>query len=381
MDDDVDRMLERKVGRGDFLKLAAAAACGGGLLAACGGEEEEGMQGPTNGAAPKRPPIAEESGDLLIFEWSGYEVRPLWKPYAQEFPDKKPKFSFLTGTPQAFARMRAGFEPDLVHPCNAYVQNFVNADLVQPFDTSLISNFDDLNVAMVATGRVDDKQYYIPTDWGLNAPMYRADKIDPQEESWNILYDERYAGKISWHDHTDNLVINAWVQGFPNPYDMTDDELEAVKNDLIEKKKIVRNIFSSETELAQDFAAGNTWIGYASAQGWSIAKDAELDAVHMDPQEGRQAYSCGFLLGKDTENYHHAHEYVDAWASVESAEWLITEYSLGHTNTKLDISKVDPTIAEAYKLADPVALQEANFDQFIPRLDVYGRIWTEVKAA
>ena len=34
--------------------------------------------------------------------------------------------------------MKAGQKFDLLHPCVGYVQDYVNAGVVQPFDTSLL---------------------------------------------------------------------------------------------------------------------------------------------------------------------------------------------------------------------------------------------------
>jgi spermidine/putrescine transport system substrate-binding protein len=366
--------------RVDFLKYAALFV-GTGVAAGCGASSKsEGGAAPTT-TKVDRPPVEKEPGDLVVFDWAGYELPELWAEYRQQYPDQKPKFTFLTGSPQAFSKVRAGFSPDLTHPCNAYIQNFVDLGVMQPFDTSRLSHFGELNPSMVKTGQVNGQQFYIPTDWGLNAPMYRADKVDPKEQSWNILYDERYAGKIVWHDHTDNLVINGWVHGFTNANDMDDEQLAVVKADLIEKKNVVRNIVSSETELASVLAAGDAWIGYASASGWTEAKKKGLDVVHMDPKEGRQAYNCGFLLSKETKNYYHAHDYVNAWSSGDAGQWLIENYGLGHTNTSVDLSKIDPLTVTAYQLDNPAALATANFDKPLPRLKEYSKIWDEIKAA
>ena len=103
----------------------------------------------------------------------------------------------------------------------------------------------------------------------------------------------------------------------------------------------------------------------------------------MDPKEGRTSWYCGFALFADTENYHHAHEYVDAWLSVPSAEWLVNNYAYGHTNTKLDLSTVSERLVNAFSLDDPTILQEpkSHPEREIQRRDIYNELWLEVKAA
>jgi spermidine/putrescine transport system substrate-binding protein len=373
-------VFERRFRRRDFLKVGALAA-GTGILAACGADESDAEQAaPTQ---PTHPPIEQEPGDLHVFEWSGYEVPDLFQPYVRTFPDKKPKFTFLESTVQALGKVRAGFSADIVHPCNGYVQDFVALDAFQPWDASLIPNFKNLNQTLAREhGQVDGKQYYIPLDWGFDSILYRADKVEPREESFNLLYDERFAGKISWWDNQYNLIIGGLTLGVADAWNMTDEELDAVKEFLISKKKIVRKFWTSQTELDQDFQAGNVWIvGDAWGGSFTAAKAKGIDAVYMDPKEGRISWTCGFMLFKDTKNFRHAHEFVGAWASEDSALWLTNNYAYGHTNTALDLSKVDAQLIETFKLDDPEAIDKANIDKWIPRRQVYGNVWDEVKAA
>ena len=387
------------------MKLGALAA-GSGLLAACGGAKEQASESPppapetdedpdttTTAAAPPRepppetepahPPIEDESGDLLVFDWAGYEVKPLWRAYREKFPDRKPKFAFLTSDDQALAKVAAGFTADLAHPCVGYVQDWIELGVVQPFDPSLVSHFGELNPALVKAGQVNGEQYFVPADWGFSAPLYRADKVDPREDSWALLYDERYEGKISWWDSFENLVIAGYVRGFANPWDLSDEELEIVKQDLVTAKPLVRNFWASYTDLNTDLANGNVWIAYAWPDAWLAAKGEGLDVVYMEPKEGRLSWVCGFVLFADTDNYRHAHEFVDAWISPETAVWTLENYAYGHANASVDVAALDPTIVAAFGLDDPAVLDEprAHIDRHVPRRRLYNKIWSEIKAA
>src|SRR5688500_4223030 len=78
---------------------------------------------------------------------------------------------------------------------------------------SLISNLKDLNPEAVKAGQVDGRQYMVPLDWGLDSVVYRADKVDPKEESWMLAFDDRYAGKISWWDSPWTLFVAGYALG------------------------------------------------------------------------------------------------------------------------------------------------------------------------
>ena len=401
--DPVDPILNRRFRRGDFLKLGAAAA-GASVLAACGSSNnaapepaaappatpEPAAAPPTPEPAPARPTIDQESGTLRVFEWAGYEYPtyggkggPL-QPYVDKYG--KPKFTFLTSDDQAIGKVRAGFKPDVVHPCVSYVKDWVDLGAVQPWDTSLIPSFKNLNPALVTNAQVDGKQYFLPLDWGFSSILYRNDKVEPQDNSWSLYFDERYKGKISWWDSPiENFLIFGYTQGFdPYNWDLwTDQQLGDAKKFLIEKKKLVRNIWSSETDMQTDFAAGNIWIAYAWGGDYAFAKSKKMDVTYMEPKEGRLSWNCGLVLGADTKNYYHAHEYAEAWASAASADWIIANYYYGHSNTTADIAKIDPNLVKVFHLDDPGALQEpkAHIERWVPDRRKLSKAWDEVKAA
>ena len=162
---------------------------------------------------------------------------------------------------------------------------------------------------------------------------------------------------------------------------MTDEELEIVKQDLLDKKHLVRSFWSSY-DLNTDLA-GNVWIAYAWPDAWVAAKGEGLDVAYMEPKEGRLSWVCGFVLLDETENYHHAHEFVDAWISPETAAWTLANYAYGHANTTVDLANVGPELVGAFRLDDPAVLAEprTHLDRYVPRRRLYNTIWTEIKAA
>jgi spermidine/putrescine-binding protein len=400
MGDDLERSDDPKISRGGLLKIGAAAV-GTTVLAACGssgGDEEAAAPAPpaepaatpepAPPAAPEPPPIEDENGKLVVFEWAGYE-HPTYGGLT-EYVDQYgvPQYTFLTSDDQALGKVRAGFKPDIVHPCVSYVNDWVTLGAVQPWDTSLLTNFPDLNPALVENGKIDGKQYFIPADWGFSSPLYRADKVEPEGgvESWNMYFDERYKGKISWWDTPlENFLIYGYTQGFdPYNWDLwTDAQLDEAKKYLIEKKKLVRNFWSSQTDLDADIANGNVWIAYAWGASYTAAKKAGLDVVYSEPKEGRLGWNCGLVLGAETENYRHAHAYADAWISQTSAAWIIPNYAYGHANTKVDLSGVPPELVAAFHLDDPTATQEPNahFERYVPDRRRFAKAWDEIKAA
>ena len=104
---------------------------------------------------------------------------------------------------------------------------FAKSGLVQPWDTKLIPNFKHLNPCMVKAGQYKGKQYGIPADWGFDAILYRTDKVKPKSDSFSLLFDERYKGKITWYDDgVEMFALVGYLFGYKEPYNQTDAQLK-----------------------------------------------------------------------------------------------------------------------------------------------------------
>jgi spermidine/putrescine transport system substrate-binding protein len=358
--------------RREMLKLAALAG-GAGLVA-----------GPAAADAALRR-LGAESGRLQVLDWAGYGNdggQAMFAQYTKAYLNNKPQFTYMTNEADALAKIRAGLHPDLFRPYVGWVEYFATSGIVQPWDTSLISNFKHLNPFMVKAGQYGGKQYGIPDDWGFDAILYRTDKVKPKQPSWSLLWDERYKGKIAWFDDpVEMFFVTAFVLGFKDPYNMTDAQLDQAKKFLISKKHLVRMFWSSETDMDAAFASGDLWIAYAWPNDWVQMKAKKLPVVYMLPKEKPIAWVGMFMLLKGTPRYHLAHAYVDAWSSAKSGKWLEDNYGYGHANTLARPASSD--LLKALQLNNPraVAVPNAHLDQNVPRRALYAKAWDEVKAA
>jgi spermidine/putrescine-binding protein len=360
-----------RLSRGGLLRVAAAG--GAGLLAA-----RAGVAGAT------RTRTEAESGRLAVLDWAGYENdggQPMFAAYVKKYPNNKPQFTYMTNEADALAKMRAGLKPDLFRPYVGWVKYFATSGLVQPWDTSLITNFKHLNPFMVKAGQYQGKQYGIPDDWGLDAVLYRSDKVTPKAKSWSLLFDERYKGKIAWFDDIEMIEIAGLYLGFKDTWNQTDAQLKQSQQLLISKKHLARIIWSSETNLWEAFGSGDVWIAYAWPNDWVQMKKKGLKVVYMHPKEKPIAWVGMFMLGKGTPRPHLAHAYVDAWSSTRSGKWLEDNYGYGHANTLARPSSSD--LLNALQLNNPRAVTQPNayLDRDIPRRALYAKMWEEVKAS
>jgi spermidine/putrescine-binding protein len=106
--------------------------------------------------------------------------------------------------------------------------------------------------------------------------------------------------------------------------------------------------------------------------------------VFMDPKEGRLSWFCGFMLGKNTKNYRHAHAYVESFINKAACADMTNTYYYGTSNTAVTASDIkDPNLAKALDLGNPKAIGASNvhLQSWEPNRAAYDLAWEEVKAA
>ena len=181
--DPVDMLLSGRMDRRGFSQTLAALGIG---LAA--------------GPLVSRPALAEE--DAHFFTWSGYENPVFHQSYIDKY-GSSPKVTFFGGTTEAMHKIRAGYKTDISHPCSGGVTEWFSAGIIAPFDTGRMKHWNDYfeplrNIDSTLTS--GGEHLFVPWDWGNSSILYRTDLVDIEEESWGLLFDERYKGKLATYD-------------------------------------------------------------------------------------------------------------------------------------------------------------------------------------
>lgn len=285
-----------------------------------------------------RSAFAASDDHPTVFTWEGWDVPELHQPYLAKHGES-PNMAIFGDEEEAFAKMRAGFKVDLTQPCTYKVPIWKDAGILSPIDTSRLSTWDDIIPSLkTIPGTYDgDNQYFFPTDWGLTSVLYRAD-LAPEyvdNESWGMLWDPKYKGRLSMADSLiDGVMVAAIYTGAKDPFNMTDDEMAKTRAALKEQLPLMRYYWSSPADIEQALASGELVATSAWNSSYAALKKEGLDVRYTSPKEGAMTWVCGFCLMSDHDpaKLNLIYDYLDAYASVESGVFALTEYGYGHGN-------------------------------------------------
>jgi spermidine/putrescine transport system substrate-binding protein len=167
-----------------------------------------------------------------------------------------------------------------------------------------------------------------------------------KEESWTLLWDERYKNRLAMgEDITDTAIICALVAGIRDPYNMSDEDISKVKALLIKQKPLLRFYWSDSTALEQAIASGEVVAAPAWNSSLKELRAQGLDVKYMNPREGRLTWCCGLVLTSQAREVDKAYDLIDAILSPDAGEWLIN-YGYGHSNLRSFARVPEKTLAE-----------------------------------
>ncbi len=301
----------------------------------------------TRGAfAQEGAPSCDDADTPLVFTWSGYDS----VPFVQQYMDTHgcgPKFAFWADEEEAFAKLRAGYSPDLMAPCTYKVQQWYDAGFLAEIDTDRLSNWDEVLPSLkdVEPSIIDGKRVFVPMDWGQTSVTFRTDLapeyVDEANHSWGILWDQNYSGRLSMIDSLiDGVAVAGIYAGLDNPYDLTDPaDMETVANLLREQLPLLRYYATSMTDVEQSLASGEL-VAAATWNSSIVTLRGEGHPVaFMKPKEGAMTWVCGLVRTtmNDARNdtiIDRAYEVVDSYLSAEAGAYEIVDYGYGHANQR-----------------------------------------------
>lgn len=221
----------------------------------------------------------------LIFERRGYEVPELYQDYIDN-RGGMPKFAFFDDDGEALQKLRSGFRADTVHPCIENTLHYVRTNVVRPLDRSRLAHWDDLWQPLKSLDALwhGGDLFMIPFDWGNSSILYRADLVDIEEESWSLLWDERYKGRMASFDSISNIIVSGLVTGAKDPFAMTPAELDVATEKVKKQRELMAFYWTGISNVEQALATGDLVAAYAWNEGLASLKAQGVPVCSCGPR-------------------------------------------------------------------------------------------------
>src|ERR1700677_4356126 len=326
---------------------------------------------------------------LNLLVWEGYAD----SSYVHTFEEAnhcKVSASYMGSSDELVAKLRGGSAGnyDVISPSSDVATSIASAELAAPLDLSKLPSYGQLSPQLTSLPlvRVKGQVYGVPFMWGPDPMIYDTTVFAQAPDSWNVLWDPKYKGRISVWDDLSTVYMAAQVLGYDKPdpsqlYNLTDEQLEAVKKKLLELKPNVRKMWSTGGELTNLFQNHEV----VASMGWPL-NTVELKKINFPvgetiPKENTTGWIDHLMITAGSENKDLAYEFLEYMIEAQTQK-KVTDVT-GYTPANPQAAQfMTPAEVKSLHLDDVDNYQKRlYFWQNVPRRAKYNEIWNEVKAA
>src|SRR5271155_231385 len=326
---------------------------------------------------------------LNLLVWEGY-ADPAYVKTFEEQNHCKVSASYMGSSDELVAKLRGGSSGnyDVISPSSDVATMIATSGLAAPLDLGKLPSYGELSPQLTTLSLVRSKGniYGVPFMWGPDPMLYDTSVFPKPPDSWNAMWDPKLKGKISVWDDLSTVYMAAQVLGDDKPdpghlYNLTDEELDAVKKKLIELKPNIRKMWSTGGELTNLFQNHEVVL----AMGWPLMtnqlRKSNFPIGETIPKENTTGWIDHLMMTSGSENKDLAYKFLEFMIEAKTQK-LVT-----------DVTGYDPANSQAAQFMTPEQVKSLHLDdvdsyqrhiyfwQDVPRRAKYVEIWNEVKAA
>lgn len=345
-----------QLSRRDFLRVAGV-GIGSTILAACTPKAPE--------DAPAAVPGGQTSVDLgdvvEIATWPNYQNQANFDNFTK-MTGVNINVNVFGSNEEMLAKLQAGGTGwDVFVPTNYTINTYVELDLIEKLDMSLLPNFDESASSdkfldeMRTEGESD--LWVVPKNWGTTGFIYNTNEIEEQITSWKQFHElamGEYSGKAMVHDYQLTTIGNA-LKVFGHSFNSVDPAEMADAEELLLALK--PHLFAITSDYQPAMRSGDAWMS-ACWNGDGIQLNRDLPELkYVLGSEGGEIWVDTWAIVKDAPHRAAAYAFVNYMLNpaVAAAESVVHGYAQTDARATALLSEAMRTNPAMYPPEDSIA--------------------------
>ncbi len=289
------------------------------------------------------------------------------------------EFTPLNNLDDIITATESSTDYDVIIVSNEGIHILSQMELIAPLQIKQLPNFQDLYPSLKLSKWIkhNNQLKAVPWAWGPTGLLFNTKTI-AEPDSWNILWDERYQGKISLWDDVSMIWTTALTLGHKNIYNLTQTQLDEVKHKLIQLNNQVFDYYSGGDQAEEFIEHGhismlNSWYDPSARlrkQGHQLKM--------IIPKEGAVGMFDSYLISSSSSKTTLAHQYINFQISnnIQTEMFRVTGLIPANSKTKNFLNKDEinflPVNEENY-------FKKMLLWDVMPRKHLYDKVLNEVK--
>ena len=248
-------------------------------------------------------------GDVYVYNWGEYidpEVIELfeeetgYKVHYEEFETNEEMYTIVAKGARVY---------DVICPSDYMIEKMLENDLLAEINFENVPNLEHIGAQYLesAKGFDPENKYSVPYCWGTVGICYNKTMVDEEVNSWSILFDEKYDGKILMQASVRDAYCVALSYLGYSINTLNEDELKEATELLVSQKPIVQAYVVDQVRDKMIKNAAALSVIYSGEAIYMQEENPNLE--YVVPDEGSNVWSDGWVIPKDCQNK----EAAEAW--------------------------------------------------------------------
>jgi spermidine/putrescine-binding protein len=268
---------------------------------------------------------------------------------------------------------------DLVCPSDYIIQPFIRQQLIRQLDKTKLTNLANLDPAFLNQSFDRGNQYSVPYLWGTTGLGYNKKIITDPVDSWAILFDPKYAGKVLMLNDPRECFAVA-LKRLGKSINETDESALKQAADMLKQQHALVRAYDSEN-YDKTLAGGDVVL----AHGWNgqlakVVSDKPDTFAYVLPKEGGTIWMDNLCIPATAKNVDAAYQFINYIMEAEPAAKIVNGVSYASPNNAAK-QFIDPKILNdknIYPTADMLKGWEF-LDDIGKTSRTVNDLWTEIK--
>jgi spermidine/putrescine transport system substrate-binding protein len=260
-------------------------------------------------------------------------------------------------------------------------REMVDAKLLAKVDYSKIPNFKYIDATYRHPPYDPGQQYTVPYLMGTTGFMINTKLILHYTKSWNMLWDERYKGKIGMLNNGWEVIAAALKKLGYSINTRNLGQIREAEQILLEQKPLVAG-YLSPTKLIDMMVSEELWLAQSYSGDAMVAAGRNKDLVFVNPVEGGARWIDVFVISRMGKHRDEAHEFINyiltpkVMGRIASEMWYATPNGAATRFMSSDVLESD----SIYPLPETLKKFEFFRENSDPQANRYEiRIWAELQ--
>lgn len=323
--------------------------------------------------------VADADDNVLnVYNWDDY-IDDATIPEFEEKFGVNVHYDVYDSNETLLAKLQAGATGfDVIFPSDYMVEIMIQLELLEPLDLGKIPNVKHIDPRFLDQAFDPANRYSLPYTWGTAGIGYLSDNVTEPVESWGIMFDPKYSGKIVMLDDV-RETLGAALKYLGYSLNSTDpDELQEAKELLLQQKPLVKAYASAQAEymlLSGDALLVHNWSGdihRAALENPNIA--------YVVPKEGSSKFIDNCAIPKTAQNKELAHAFINFLLEPEVDARIHNHIRYMSPNTAA-LPYLDESLRNTMQKMSPEIAEKLEYIQDLGQATrLWDKIWTEIKA-